>query len=359
MTRVLHWICDAPSPYNSFLFRTLAATPGIELLVHFRRLGVASHPWTQSLLEGFESREIASGSPIDPVVIRAAMASQGTALVVGGWYDLTLQSVLTLARAPFAVWTDTPDRTADRSAPKRALRDAWLRHVLPRATRVYGTGEPALDALHAMGAPRDRLQNFPYWIDLAQYGEGTTSPPGTALTIMSSGRLAGVKGYDIGLEALATAFRDARVPFRWQVAGTGEDAPLLKAQADRLGIGAHVQWLGWTQPDTLPRLYQEADIFLHPARWEPYGVVVLEAMASGLPVLASRRTSAALDRVTDGVNGLLHDVGDVATLASQLRWCDGHRDAVATMRRAARTTAHEWPIDRAVHIIRDFLAALD
>jgi len=356
--RTLHWICDAPSPYNSYLFRTLAASPGIDLCVHFRRLGVASHPWTRSLLDGFESREIAPGLLVDPRLMRVAMESRTSALVVGGWNDLTLQALLSFSSAPFAIWTDTRDVTAERGALKRTLRSGWLRYVLPRAERVFGTGTQALAVLGAMGAPQRRLENFPYWIDLTQFGpipaHDTTAP----LVIISSGRLAAEKGYDIALRALAAAVGTGGTSFLWRVAGTGVEEMALRSLATELGIADRVEWLGWTDPRELPALYRSADLFLHPARWEPYGVVVLEAMASGLPVLASKQTNAALDRVVDGTSGLLHDVGDTARLASQLRWSATHRAALRTMGGAAYTTAREWPIERAVHIISDFMTSL-
>ncbi len=356
--RTLHWICDAPSPYNSYLFRTLAASPGIDLCVHFRRLGVASHPWTRSLLDGFESREIAPGRLVDPRLMRIAMESRTAALVVGGWYDLTLQALLSFSSAPFAIWTDTPDVTSDRGALKDTLRAAWLRYVLPRAARVFGTGTQALSVLATLGAPPQTLVNFPYWIDLSQFGPAPSRDMTAPLVIVSSGRLAAEKGYDIALRALAAAFGAGGTPFRWRVAGTGMEEMALRSLAMQLGIADRVEWLGWTDPQDLPALYRSADLFLHPARWEPYGVVVLEAMASGLPVLASQQTNAALDRVVDGKSGLLHGVGDTALLASQLRWSATHRAALQTMGEAAHATAHQWPIERAVHIISDFMTSL-
>jgi glycosyltransferase involved in cell wall biosynthesis len=359
VTRTLHWICDAPSPYNAYLFRTLAAVPGLRLQVHYRRLGVSSHPWTHSLLEGYQSRAITSGPVFDSVLMRAAFDRDGAVLMVGGWYDLTLQALITFARAPFAIWTDTPDQAATRSAAKETLRAAWLRGVLPRAARIFGTGTPALEVLAGMGAPRSRLASFPYWIDLDAYCPATSRTPGQPVTFVSSGRLVQQKGYDYALRALAAAFAGTDVPFRYRVAGTGPEEAALRGLATSLGIADAVEWLGWTEPAALPALYREADAFLHPARWEPYGVVILEAMASGLPVLASRRTNAALDRIVEPKNGRLHDVGDIPTLASQLRWCHDAPDARVSAGLAAHQTAHEWPISRAVHMITSFMATFE
>lgn len=356
---MLHWICDAPSPYNAYLFRTLAAVPGFSLQVHYRRLGVSSHPWTQSLLDGYASREIEAGPLLDRVLTRAALDRDGAVLLIGGWYDLTLQALITFARAPFAIWTDTPDLTATRSAAKEALRAAWLRRVLPRAARVFGTGVPALDVLAHMGAPRSRLENLPYSIDLDAYRPATTRTPGQPLTVVSSGRLAAQKGYDYALRALASAFGGTDIAIRYRIAGTGPDEAELRALASSLGIADAVEWLGWTEPTALPAFYRSADVFLHPARWEPYGVVILEAMASGLPVLASRRTNAALDRIVDGQNGRLHDAGDIEMLARHLRWCHDAPDALRDAGMAAYRTAHEWPIARAVGMITRFMASVE
>jgi glycosyltransferase involved in cell wall biosynthesis len=82
------------------------------------------------------------------------------------------------------------------------------------------------------------------------------------------------------------------------------------------------QWLrpvvyfpGFRQIEELSRFYARAGCFIHPAMEEPWGLVINEAMASGLPVLSSANVGAAEELVDDGVNGWKFDPTDVKTLA--------------------------------------------
>src|SRR5439155_13810742 len=122
----------------------------------------------------------------------------------------------------------------------------------------------------------------------------------------SCGRLHHDKGYDLSLRALADAFHGRPTGFRYQLAGTGPEISALKQLAQSLGIANQVDFLGWLRPEDLPQFYRSIDVFVHPARTEPFGVSVLEAMASGAIVIASDQTSAAVDRIVTGENGFLH-----------------------------------------------------
>ncbi len=100
--------------------------------------------------------------------------------------------------------------------------------------------------------------------------------------------------------------------------------------------------------------FADADILVLPTLSDGFGMVVLEAMAHGLPVIVSDQAGAA-EAVT-GENGLVVPAGDAAALCEALRWCLDNRDRVAAMRHAALDTARsrQWPDYR-----RDLVAALD
>ncbi|NCY22384.1 glycosyltransferase [bacterium] len=80
-----------------------------------------------------------------------------------------------------------------------------------------------------------------------------------------------------------------------------------------------VRFEGFRQYGELPAFYAGAGAFVHPAHEEPWGLVVNEAMASGLPVLVSRRCGCAGDLVAEGKNGFLLDPGDPMQMAARMR----------------------------------------
>ena len=114
----------------------------------------------------------------------------------------------------------------------------------------------------------------------------------------------------------ACALLQARqVPFRLFIAGEGELKPELMALAERLGIGRRVIWLGYVErPEDVLRGW---DAFLLASEGEAFGFVLLEAMASGLPVVAAR-SGAIPEVVADGVTGLLTPVLDATAMAAAI-----------------------------------------
>jgi glycogen(starch) synthase len=98
--------------------------------------------------------------------------------------------------------------------------------------------------------------------------------------VLMVGRLVYEKGFHLALDALAQVVRRLR-DVRFVVAGTGTAEAELKRQARRLGLSKHGAFLGWTGDDMLHSLYRVADLCIVPSIYEPFGLVALEAMASG------------------------------------------------------------------------------
>jgi glycosyltransferase involved in cell wall biosynthesis len=358
MRQTLHWICGSPSPYNSFLFRTLAAQPDIDLTVHFIRPSLETHPW-QSEMGGFKSRTYQRVLGLDWHLLRLAAYDWRSFFVVAGWNEPTmivLLNLLSTSRRQFAIWTDTPSLSRKRHPLKSYPRTIWLRWLFARATRVMGTGLPALSVLRQMGCPERHLVNFPYFVDIMAYPARPEIIKRQSLVFASSGRLHADKGYDIALSALARVYRGRPDRFKYKLAGTGPAAEKLARQAHELGIDESVEFLGWLEPSELTYFHATADVFLHPARVEPYGVAVLEAMASGLIVIGSDATGAVLDRIQSGVNGFVHRSDNVDDLVKRIFEVVDHAENMAPIQIAARQTAEEWPVSRGVNVIKQMLA---
>jgi UDP-glucose:(heptosyl)LPS alpha-1,3-glucosyltransferase len=118
-------------------------------------------------------------------------------------------------------------------------------------------------------------------------------------------------GHDFRLKGLATAVRAtascrrAGLDATLTVAGTGS-ARAYRRLGVREGVGAHVDFLGGVSHQDLAVLYRRAHLLLHPTLFEPYGLVVVEALACGCPVVTTRRCGAA-ELMSDGVHGFIVD----------------------------------------------------
>jgi glycosyltransferase involved in cell wall biosynthesis len=357
----VEWVCSSPAPYTSYMFRILNAALPVDFRIHFTRAGSTAHYWSTPLAKGFPARVYDRCWGIDFQLVKTVVRNHSGLFVSNCWQDLTTELLivyLALRGRRYILWSDTPDLRKRRTLLKRVARSLFLRFAFRRAYAVMGTGTPALAVFQNMGCPAEKLVNFPYIIDVEEFGPpgGDLAGLGSPVVFGSCGRLDVAKGFDIALEALAAAFLHNRTGFRYRIAGDGPEKANLEALAFRLGIRDQVEFVQWLEPAELPAFYESLDIQLHPARVEPYGVAVLEGMAAGKVVVASDDTGAAVDRIVSGENGFIHRSGDVEDLASAIqRVIALAPGSVRSLQERARESARLWAADKAVETFRRLL----
>jgi glycosyltransferase involved in cell wall biosynthesis len=163
----------------------------------------------------------------------------------------------------------------------------------------------------AHGIEPERLHVIPNAVDVERFRIAHRAKLDTrVLIVLFIGRLDRQKGVGVLLEAAAELSKRRR-DFRFVIAGDGPERAPLMMEAARLQL-ANVEFLGFRTD--VPELLADADVFVLPSRWEGMPNVVLEAMAAGCPVVATRVTGT-VDLVADGVNGLLVPPDDAPRLA--------------------------------------------
>ena len=130
--------------------------------------------------------------------------------------------------------------------------------------------------------PRLEIPVIPNGIDLPAYK--TPERDWSFPRLLSVGRIVHQKGLDVAMRALGGL---KELSWEWQIAGDGPQMTALQSLAEELGIGDRVIFPGWHSREQLRDRYRTANIFLFPSRHEGMPNAVLEAMASGLPVIAS------------------------------------------------------------------------
>lgn len=147
---------------------------------------------------------------------------------------------------------------------------------------------------------------------------------------ISVGRIETYKGFADSLEAFKRAAHALPESWGWLVVGDGPQRQALRAAAE--GLKNHIHLTGRVGEQTLHALYAGSDIFLHPTRFEGSSLVTLEAMAHGLPVIATK-AGGIPDKVKDGVNGFLVNPGDVDALSKAVVKMANAPDEMARMSR--------------------------
>lgn len=183
------------------------------------------------------------------------------------------------------------------------------------------------------------IRVVPNGVDLRRFpqAERSWSPP----RILSVGRIVHQKGLDLAVTALA-GLKD--LEWEWCVAGDGPELPKLRSLIREQGLDGRVRFLGWKDASTLLEDYAHANLFLFPSRDEGMPNAVLEAMASGLPVIATR-IAGNEELVVDGETGVLVPFENVEALGEALRWLLIDGNERARLGRAARERvekAYSW-----------------
>jgi glycosyltransferase involved in cell wall biosynthesis/predicted metal-dependent phosphoesterase TrpH len=181
------------------------------------------------------------------------------------------------------------------------------------ACDVVLSPSPAADAaLAAIGVPRERVLRWDRGVDTARFDPGLREPsrlPGV-LSVLYAGRVAREKGADLLADAFALArARDPRMHL--VIAGGGPEEALVRER-----LGDAVSFLGWLEGEELARAYASADMFLFASATDTFGQVILEAQASGLPVVAVDRGGPGW-LIEDRRSGLLREP-DARALADAL-----------------------------------------
>jgi len=307
---------------------------------------------------------------VDWALVWLAFRGKDAFFLVNDWGHLACLAVIvarTLRGAPVGMLADTPQEQLPRPLPKRWIRRLILKLILPRLDVVFATGRPGVRAVIEMGVQKDRALNLPFFLDLGEPERARLRPelkePGKSLrarvrcaqggTVFAmAGQITTRKGFDIGVEAFARCATKVDSPVGLIVAGDGPERRDLETQVTSLGITDRVAILGWTEPETMLAFYLATDVLVHPARWDPYPVVVLEAMSWGKPVIGSDACGSVQDRVESGSNGFAFPSGDENALAELMRRLAVDRVLKSSMGTAARATAEEWPLERGLDILR-------
>ena len=200
------------------------------------------------------------------------------------------------------------------------------------------------EALISLGCPAGRIRIHPLGVDIERFKPASPANH-SHLEIISVARLVPKKGIEYGLEAVASlAQRGVRA--RYTIVGDGLLRGILERRCAQLGIGDHVRFAGALSNAAITERLRESDVLLAPSVTAPDGdtegtpVSILEAAASGLPVVATRHAGIP-EIVQDGESGFLASERNSAELADFLERCAESPSQRATMGAAGRTFVAE------------------
>lgn len=191
-----------------------------------------------------------------------------------------------------------------------------------------------------------KFELCPLGVDVANYNPQPPAASERPFTVLCVGRLTPAKGQHVLLEACAR-LRDCGQALRLVIVGTGPDEASLQASVKTLGIQDMVTFTGAQNQEQVRAWYRDCDVFVLPSFAEGVPVVLMEAMASGVPCITTRITGIP-ELIRDGIDGLLVTPSDVQELVDRLLTLQGDPDRRRELGEAGRrrvTQAYNLPLN--------------
>lgn len=353
-------LTNAPSPYQVELFTEVAKRDDVELVVRFMR-GASRSGQAAEAATDFDARVLWG---VFPESVRDEFRLHPKAVweVIRGRHDVhVLSGLITsptflmcalasiILNRKYVLWLERPRASSivkSRQWHRRILQSIkqnYLRWLLRHAAQVWCIGSRAETEYQAYADLDGTTRVLPYccrvdrFVSQAAFSRELRSRHDLdgRFVFLFSGQLIHRKGVDTLLSAFAPVARQ-RADALLLLLGDGPSKDEYVALARKLGVESQVRFLGHRPQTELPDWYALSDVFVFPSRHDGWAVVVNEACAAGLPVIASAQTGAAGDLVEDGVNGYIVDCEDINDWTRRMLWCIDHRQDLSSLGAASR-----------------------
>jgi glycosyltransferase involved in cell wall biosynthesis len=247
--------------------------------------------------------------------------------------------------------TDAVELRARDGRGWKSVAKRWFWPALFRlADIVIVPSTRGVALMRSLGLPPDRVVLTPYVVDNDWWSERAATVeraavrrawgvPEDAPVVLFCAKLQSWKRpLDLLRGFAASNERGAHLVF----AGEGPLRLALETEARSLGLDDRVHFIGFANQTQLPEIYRASDLMVLPSEYEPFGVVVNEAMLCGCPVVVSDRVGAGYDLITSGENGFVFPFGDVESLATILRKALTAPDHLRVLGDSARRRMQSW-----------------
>ncbi len=374
--RVL-FVASHPVQYQAPLFRRMARHPSLDLQVAYCTLrgAEAGHDpefganiqWDVPLLDGYSWTNVPNrGSGAESFF--GLFNPRLWKLIRGGNYDAVVSYVgyvrasfwvalaaAKLSNAAFIFGTDAVSLTPrDGPAWKSKVKKFLWPRLFGLADQVIAPSAGTRDLMGTLNIPADRVTLIPYvvdndwWmqqsklVDRPAVRAGWGAAPGTLVILFSAKLQPWKRPLDLLRAFAKTNLSKALLLF----AGAGPLRSLVESEAASLGVASRVRFLGFLNQTQLPAVYTAADLLVLPSEFEPFGLVVNEAMCCGCAVAASDRCGAARDLVAPIDPRFVFPCGDIAALATILRDAASDLPRLQSIARVGLTHVQTWSPER-------------
>ena len=370
-------VATHPVQYTAPIFRRMAKHASLDLQVAYCTLrgAEATHDpefgahiqWDVPLLDGYSWTHVPNrGSGGDsffglfnPGLWKLIRSGNYDAVVFYvGYVRASFWVVLAAAKLSKAAFLFGTDAVSLSPRDGRAWKTKAKKYLWPRlfrlADQVIAPSTGTHDLMLTLNIPPDHVTLIPYvvdndwWIqksaqvDRTAVRSGWGAAPNTLVILFCAKLQPWKRPLDL-LRAFAKANLSSGVLV---FAGEGALRPQLESEAANLGVASRVRFLGFVNQSQLPAVYTAADLLVLPSEFEPFGLVVNEAMCCACPVIASDRAGASRDLVAPVCPDFVFRCGDVDALAQLIKKAAANPAHLKELGRAALSHILTWSPER-------------
>jgi glycosyltransferase involved in cell wall biosynthesis len=333
------------SGYMAACWRAISSRADLKLaVIGFKSHNVKGHDiqFQDEIVRGLNVRLLAPDEIADAALVKALVVRHAPdVVVVPGWVHASYKSLVAapeLARARFVMTMDTPYRGTWRQRLGRFRIAGYLK----RFDRVVVPGERAWQLARFLGVPEEKVRRGQYGIDLPTFApllaQRRAQPGGWPRKFLFTGRYHPEKGIDVLLAAYRAYRNSVSDPWGLTCCGTGP-------MNDDVSRAEGVTNMGFVQPGDMPAVIASHGVFVVASRFDPWPLAIVEACASGMPVIHSEVCGSAVELVRPYFNGLGVATENVEELAGAMRWCHAHYDALPEMGARGQPLAAAYSAD--------------
>jgi len=329
-------VTNIPTPYRIPLFNELhrqLEQLGIKLKIIFGARGYSRRKWKIDLSQRlFDYQILSSGKIIffdnEKTIftyrglLRAINRENPAVIITSGFSIAT--TILWLRsffkKTNYIIWSGAIER---KDKPDSLVRKIQRRLLVKKAAGFIAYGTMAKHHLISLGAPPEKIYIAINTVDteffLNKIAENKYRDQNRKKTLLYIGHFVKRKRVDL-LLYMAKLLLKTRNDFVLRLVGDGPEKEKLKHLADELNISEYVSFEGFKQKKEIIEYLRVADCFLFPTSFDIWGLVLVEAMAAGVPCIASIYAGATHDLIRDGINGIAANFTQREKIVEKIDW---------------------------------------
>lgn len=351
MSNIVLLVTNMPTPYRTPLFNSInskLAKVGLKLIVVFGVDVESRRQWKIDYSEfqfeyvqldgrGITRKGAETISLYYSGLLRLVLKTRPLCVITPGFSVATIKMFLAniLLRFKYIIWTGE----INISSKRNSFNHRYIKRLCSNnASRFIAYGSLAKNYLLSLGVAQDKIDISINTVDTNYFIENAIHPRekvNVKKQFIYVGNLTQGKRVDLLLNAVSK-INDLKRNMNLIIVGDGPIRMQLEEMSKELSLN-NVSFLGYKQKQELPHFFNESICMLFPSEYDIWGLVLCEAMSSGVPCISSVKSGATHDLIIDGVNGYALDFEDSDKLIEKIIWFLDEHSAVVEMGLSAQS----------------------